>query len=141
MYTAAQTRTHQDRLGRALISHQTPLSLGCDDIASNSQRPVRAVTSNCLSQNGYKAILQPRGKRICLRQGSAPVVKRKNAFDGGCLRLAASALQMWEPKRIFLDAKNEAKKVAKVIKMVAKGNPNEPWNRETHPCGTVSNKY
>ena len=141
MYTAAQTRTHQDRLGRALISHQTPLSLGCDDITSNSQRPVRAVTSNCLSQNGYKAILQPRGKRICLRQGSAPVLKRKNAFDGGGLQLAAGALQMWEPKRMIFDTKNGTKTVPKVIEIVAKGNLNEPRNLERHPYGTVSKKY
>ena len=55
--------------------------------------------------------------------------------------MAAGALEMWEPKRMLFDTKNGTKKVPKVIKMVAKGNPNEPRNLERHPYGTVSRKY
>ena len=121
MYTAAQTRTRQDRLGRALISHQTPLSLGCDDITSNSQRPIRAVTSNCLSQNGYKAILQPRGKRICLRQGSA-VVKKKERFRRG------GGVCGWQQVLYRCGSR----KVPKVINMVPKRKP----KRATEPSKT-----
>ena len=55
--------------------------------------------------------------------------------------MAAGALQMWEPKRMVFDTKNEAKKIPKVIKMIAKANPNEPRKLERHSCGTISKKY
>ncbi len=55
--------------------------------------------------------------------------------------MAAGALQTWEPKRMVFEIKNRAKKVPKVIQMVAKVKTNEPRNLERHPYGTVSNKY